>query len=76
MQPGWASRIGYAETAAQIERWTGIRPVLSRENSSMEPGDIAMVIRLRYRAADPATKGQPTAQTDDAWEIARLTRVE
>jgi len=67
------SRIGYAETAEVIERWTGFRPALSREVSPLEPGDEAMVVRLRYRV-EPGRKGAPVAASDADWEIARLTR--
>jgi len=65
------SRIGYPQTVEIIEAMTGIRPELSRDLSAMEPGDVAYVVRLRYRV-DPATKGQPVAED---FEIGRLTRL-
>lgn len=67
----WVSRIGYAETAAAIERWTGVRAAISREASPMDAGDEAFIVRLRYRVADPATKGRQ-APTDDDWELGLL----
>lgn len=71
---GWVSRIGYAETADYIERLSGIRPGISREASPMEPGDEALVVRLKYRVADPARKGS-TGPADDDWELGLLVRV-
>lgn len=72
----YTSRIGYAETADVVERWTGIRPPLSRETSALQAGDVAMVVRLRYRV-NPAVKGQPPVgpRPDRDWEIARLERL-
>jgi len=66
------SYIGYEETADVILGWTGFRPEVSRQKSLLEPGDIAMVIRLKYRV-DPATKGSPVVDQD--WEIAYLERL-
>ncbi len=68
------SRVGYPETAARVERWTGWRPPLSREASALEPGDVAMVVRLGYRV-EPGRKGRPVAAPEDAWEVARLERL-
>jgi hypothetical protein len=70
------SRIGYEETARLIEQWTGIMPAHSREPSNLEPGDVAYVVRLRYRV-DPSRKAgmSPAADARDAdWEIGRLER--
>jgi hypothetical protein len=66
------SRIGYSETADLIERMTGWRPPESREAADMEPGDVAFIVRLKYRVVDPGTKGQPTGARLDDWEVARL----
>ena len=69
------SRVGYRETAEVIERWTGFLPNLSREPSRMQPGDVAMVVRLRYRV-EPSRKGVPEIRADADWEIATLMRLE
>jgi len=76
LRAGAVSRVGYPETAAVIERWTGIRPALSREPSPLAVGDVAFVVRLRYRV-DARWKGAPSssARPDDDWELARLERV-
>jgi hypothetical protein len=71
----YESRVGYEETAAKIEEWLGIRPAISRELSAMAPGDVAMVVRLRYRLGDPALKGRLLGTADEDWEIARLERL-
>lgn len=65
------SRVGYQETLDMIERHTGVWLPLSREPSLMAPGDVAYVVRLRYRV-DPTRKGVPTGADDSAWEVARL----
>lgn len=67
------SRVGYEATADAIERWTGIRPALSRELSKLEPGDQAFVVRLKYRV-DPRLKGS-TKPSDEDFELARLERL-
>ena len=65
------SRIGYDATAAEVERLCGVRPALSREQSRLEPGDEALVVRLPYRVADPATKG---THVPAGWEYGLLRR--
>jgi hypothetical protein len=74
-RPHVVSRVGYAETASLIHRLTGVEVPLSRDVSALEPGDRALVVRLRFRVADPRTKGAVGAeQSRDAWEVAWLTR--
>ncbi|WP_447978133.1 hypothetical protein [Candidatus Nitrospira bockiana] len=68
------SRIGYRETADVIEAWTGWAPPISREPSVLAVGDVAYVVRLRYRV-DPSRKGQPVAPSEADWEIAILERL-
>ena len=71
---GWLSRIGYPQTADHIEKLSGVRPELSREASPMEVGDEALVVRLRYRVADPSQKGS-VAVGPDVWEYGILRRL-
>jgi len=71
---GWVSRIGYPQTADWIEQLAGVRPELSREASVMEAGDEALVVRLRYRVADPAQKGAVPVQPED-WEYGILKKL-
>jgi len=51
-----------------------VRPELSREASPMEVGDEALVVRLRYRVADPSQKGS-VAVGPDVWEYGILRRL-
>jgi len=71
---GWVSRIGYPQTADHIEKLSGVRPELSREASPMEVGDEALVVRLRYRVADPSQKGSVAIGSQD-WEYGILRRL-
>jgi hypothetical protein len=68
------SRIGYTETALLIERMTGYLPPINRETSIILPGDVAYVVRLRYRV-DPSYKGSPSGADLEDWEVARLRRL-
>lgn len=70
---GWTSRIGYPQTAEWIERLSGVRPPLSREASPMQPGDEALVVRLKYRVADPSRKGEVLPVGPNDWEYGLLT---
>lgn len=68
------SRIGYPDTADAIERLTGVRPDVSRELSVLAPGDVAYVVRLRYRVG----AGEKTARkilAGEDFELGRLTRL-
>jgi hypothetical protein len=75
-RPHVLSRIGYAETAHLIQRMTGVDVPLSREVSALAPGDRALVVRLRFRVADPTEKGALGDHPLDAWEVAWLVRDE
>ncbi|MBX6770898.1 MAG: DUF1874 domain-containing protein [Chloroflexi bacterium] len=70
-----ASRVGYPETADFIHQALGVRVPLSREASAMEPGDEALVVRLKYRVADPSLKGRVAPGPDD-WEVGLLVMEE
>jgi len=72
---GWESRIGYPQTADHIERLSGVRPPLSREASPMDVGDEALVVRLKYRVADPTQKGAVSVGPD-VWEYGILKRLQ
>lgn len=70
-EKSFVSRIGYPATADHIERLSGIRPELSREATSMRPGDEALIVRLKYRLADPGQKANHAPGPDD-WEYGIL----
>ncbi|MCX7751198.1 MAG: YddF family protein, partial [Candidatus Bipolaricaulota bacterium] len=70
------SQVGYQSTADWIESRLGIRLPLSRDARRMQPGDEALVVRLRYRLDDPARKaGGGVALTDEDVEIGLLRRI-
>ena len=73
----YTSRVGYPETATYIAAITGEpAPAISRELSTLHPGDEAAVVRLRYRIANPKTKGGPLPGGDPAaWEVGLLRRL-
>lgn len=53
---GIESYIGYEATADIVELLSGYRPEVSRANTNVEPGDIMLVARLKYRAENPKAK--------------------
>lgn len=66
----FTSCIGYPQNADLIEEWTGVRPEISRRKTFFEDGDLAMVMRLPDRVADPATKGAKVSESPEDWEFA------
>jgi hypothetical protein len=69
----WCSCIGYAQNIELIEGWTGVRIPLSRTETAFKDGDRAIIMRLKRRVADPATKGAAVSESPDDWEFAWLT---
>lgn len=63
------SFIGYPETARILEELSGEKIELSRAQTTVEPGDVLLVIRLKYRMADSGQKGQ-TRHTLSDFEFA------
>lgn len=64
------SCIGYPQNADLIEGWTGVRPEISRHETHFEPGDRALVMRLKSRVVNPAAKGAPVSADPADWEFA------
>lgn len=54
----FVSRVGYPDNVAYIRRLTGVIVPLSREESLMQPGDEALVVRPVYRIQTGQQKGQ------------------
>lgn len=71
----WESRIGYPATAEHIQSLCGKRPALSREQIVLQPGDEALVVRLKYRLNDPGQKKDFVPGPDD-WEYGVVIRKE
>ena len=59
------SYIGYPQTAQLIEQITGIAVEVSREQASLTPGDIILIVKLRHRVANPADKETLQLSIDD-----------
>jgi hypothetical protein len=62
---GFESFIGYPETARILEKLSGVKIPISRAQTTVEPGDRLLIIRLKYRMNDPAQKGQTTHTLED-----------
>lgn len=56
------SYIGYQQTADLISQLAGMPIAVSREQTELEDGDVLLIARLRYRVADPKTKGEPVPE--------------
>lgn len=56
------SFIGYEATAAAVERLTGWRPPLSRAQTTVQAGDVMLVIKLKYRLDNAGKKSDPSFQ--------------
>lgn len=69
----WLSRVGYQATAEHIRTIAGVSIPLSREETRMQAGDEALVVRLKYRLPDPRQKAQHQPGPND-WEYGLLTR--
>jgi len=67
------SCIGYNQNADLIERWTGLRPQVTRTETQFKDGDRALVMRLRVRVSNPITKGAPVSSDPEDWELAWVT---
>lgn len=62
----FVSRIGYAETARFIESLApGITVQTNRDATTMNTGDEALVVRLKYRVQNPGEKSTSNPKSDD-----------
>lgn len=59
------SYIGYPETARLIEQLTNIEIEVSREQATLAPGDIILIVKLRQRVANPTDKAIPQLSIGD-----------
>ena len=59
------SYIGYPETARLIEDMTGVEIAVSREQATLNTGDVMLIVKLRHRVADPSTKMTLAPSIDD-----------
>lgn len=49
----FVSRIGYPENARLLTQLAGVPVAVDRREHTMRPGDVALVMRLRYRMDGP-----------------------
>lgn len=70
------SRIGYPQNCKLLEKWTGVKVECNRNETFFEDGDIAYVMRLKKRVANPDTKGEPVSENPKDWEFAKITFIE
>lgn len=53
---GWKSYIGYPNTAKVASEVLGTEVLISREQTFVEPGDVMLILKLRYRVTAPGQK--------------------
>lgn len=53
------SYIGYPQTANYVSYISGVEIPTSRSMTTLDDGDRMLIIKLKYRTEDPASKGQP-----------------
>ena len=58
------SYIGYPQNTELIRKWTGIRLNLNRKTTTLNDGDIILVMKLKYRIENPSKKGKPVSEED------------
>ncbi len=58
------SYIGYQQNIELIKRWTGVEVELNRGMTELEDGDLMLVMKLKYRVADPSKKGEQVSESD------------
>jgi len=58
------SYIGYQQNVELIRKWTGVSVALNRAETKLESGDAMLVMKLKYRVADPSTKGAQVNEDD------------
>lgn len=61
------SYVGYEQTAEYMSKTLGIDVPLNRGQVDLQKGDIMIVCKLKYRVANPATKGAPVNEEDFEW---------
>lgn len=64
------SFIGYPDTAAFLERISGVSVPVNRGQTALEDGDVMLIVRLKYRVTSPGDKGKFTP-TDEDYEFYR-----
>jgi len=59
------SYVGYPQNAELIEKWSGIKIPVNREQlTELNDGDLLLIMKLKYRLPDSSQKGQPVSEDD------------
>jgi len=58
------SYIGYPQNIELIKKWTGIEVELNRDQTVLIDGDKMLVMKLKYRVANPQDKGKEVCADD------------
>lgn len=58
------SSIGYPQNIPLIKKWSGVGVQLNRSQTTLQDGDAMLVMKLKYRVADPTTKGSAVPQDE------------
>lgn len=59
------SYLGYQANIDLIYSWTGIRLPFKREMTTVEDGDVLLIMKLKYRLQDPGKKGEWIPREED-----------
>ena len=59
------SYIGYQNCVNLIKKWTGIDVPINRSKTTINHGDVMIIMRLKYRIDDPETKSNHHPKDDD-----------
>ena len=65
------SYIGYENNVELIKKWTGITVELRRVPTTVEDGDVLLVLKLKYRVQNPSQKGkfQPSEEDYEFYKV-------
>lgn len=58
------SYIGYQTTADHIEQLSGVKVRVTRDQTTLDDGDVMLVCKLKYRLPDPTKKANPNFAPD------------
>jgi hypothetical protein len=59
------SYIGYEQNAKLIRDWAGVEVEVNRKQlENLNDGDLMLVMKLKYRVENPATKGAEVSEDD------------
>ena len=57
--------LGYQNAIDKVAKWTGKQFQISRKLTTVENGDIMLIMKLKYRISDPKSKATLTTNDED-----------